>query len=128
MEALKRPPFKKNNGQVIIMFYAVSCCFFVLAAALFEFFFLDFSSISFFKRALNKALAKFCVILISSKSSVYGFSRSEIEEHMKDGIMNQGFSVSMSYNGLRLALMNKYNISRNTLKKYIEYIANKKCI
>ncbi len=47
---------------------------------------------------------------------------------MKDGIMNQGFSVSMSYNGLRLALMNKYNISRNTLKKYIEYIANKKCI
>ena len=65
---------------------------------------------------------------LSSKSSVYGFSRSEIEEHMKDGIMNQGFSVSMSYNGLRLALMNKYNISRNTLKKYIEYIANKKCI
>ena len=25
-------------------------------------------------------------------------------------------------------IMNKYNISRNTLKKYIEYIANKKCI
>ena len=24
--------------------------------------------------------------------------------------------------------MNKYNISRNTLKIYIEYIANKKCI
>nr|WP_294660783.1 hypothetical protein [uncultured Blautia sp.] len=34
----------------------------------------------------------------------YGFSRSEIESQMKDGIMNQGFSVSMSYNGLRLAL------------------------
>lgn len=34
----------------------------------------------------------------------YGFTKSEIEEQMKDGIMNQGFSVSMSYNGLRLAL------------------------
>lgn len=34
----------------------------------------------------------------------YGFSRSEIEEHMKDGIMNQGFSVGVAYNGLRLAL------------------------
>ena len=28
----------------------------------------------------------------------------------------------------QIDLMNKYNISRNTLKKYIEYIANKKCI
>ena len=34
----------------------------------------------------------------------YGFSRSEIEEHMKDGIMNQGFSVSVAYNGIRMAL------------------------
>lgn len=34
----------------------------------------------------------------------YGFSRSEIEEHMKDGIMNQGFSVSVAYNGIRLTL------------------------
>lgn len=28
----------------------------------------------------------------------------------------------------QIDLTNKYNISRNTLKKYIEYIANKKCI
>ena len=28
----------------------------------------------------------------------------------------------------QIDLMNKYNISRNTLKIYIEYIANKKCI
>ena len=28
----------------------------------------------------------------------------------------------------QIDFMNKYNISRNTLKKYIEYIANKKCI
>lgn len=34
----------------------------------------------------------------------YGFTRSEIEEQMKDGIMNHGFSVNTSYNGTRLAL------------------------
>lgn len=34
----------------------------------------------------------------------YGFSRSEIEEHMKDGIMNQGFSVNVAYNGIRMTL------------------------
>ena len=28
----------------------------------------------------------------------------------------------------QIDLINKYNISRTTLKKYIEYIANKKCI
>ena len=28
----------------------------------------------------------------------------------------------------QIDLMNKYNISRNTLKKYIEYIAKKNCI
>ena len=28
----------------------------------------------------------------------------------------------------QIDLMNKYNISRNKLNKYIEYIANKKCI
>ena len=44
---------------------------------------------------------------------------------MKDGIMNQGFSVSMSYNGLRLALMNKYNISRNTLKNILSILQTK---
>ena len=34
----------------------------------------------------------------------YGFSRSEIESQMKDGIMNQGFSVNVAYNGIRMAL------------------------
>lgn len=34
----------------------------------------------------------------------YGFTRSEIEEQMKDGIMNHGFSVNTCYNGTRLAL------------------------
>ena len=34
----------------------------------------------------------------------YGFSRSEIESQMKDGIMNQGFSVNVAYNGMRMAL------------------------
>lgn len=34
----------------------------------------------------------------------YGFSRSEIEEHMKDGIMNQGFSVKVAYDGIRMTL------------------------
>ena len=32
----------------------------------------------------------------------YGFTRSEIEEQIKDGIMNHGFSVNTSYNGTRL--------------------------
>lgn len=34
----------------------------------------------------------------------YGFTRSEIEEQMKDGIMNHGFSINTCYNGTRLAL------------------------
>ena len=34
----------------------------------------------------------------------YGFSRSEIEEQMKDGVMNQGFSVNVAYNGIRMTL------------------------
>ena len=34
----------------------------------------------------------------------YGFTRSEIGEQMKDGIMNQGFSVNVAYNGIRMAL------------------------
>lgn len=34
----------------------------------------------------------------------YGFTREEIEELLKDGIMNQGFSVNVAYNGIRMAL------------------------
>ena len=34
----------------------------------------------------------------------YGFAREEIEKLLKDGIMNQGFSVSVSYNGVRMVL------------------------
>ena len=33
----------------------------------------------------------------------YGFTREEIEELLKDGIMNQGFSVNVAYNGIRMA-------------------------
>ena len=34
----------------------------------------------------------------------YGFAREEIEKLLKDGIMNQGFSVSVAYNGVRMVL------------------------
>lgn len=34
----------------------------------------------------------------------YGFTREEIEKLLKDGIMNQGFSVNVAYNGIRMAL------------------------
>ena len=34
----------------------------------------------------------------------YGFAREEIEKLLKDGIMNQGFSVSVAYNGARMVL------------------------
>lgn len=34
----------------------------------------------------------------------YGFVREEIEKLLKDGIMNQGFSVSVAYNGVRMVL------------------------
>lgn len=34
----------------------------------------------------------------------YGFTREEIEKLLKDGIMNQGFSVSVAYNGVRMVL------------------------
>ena len=34
----------------------------------------------------------------------YGFAREEIEKLLKDGIMNQGFSVSVAYNRVRMVL------------------------
>ena len=34
----------------------------------------------------------------------YGFAREEIEKLLRDGIMNQGFSVSVAYNGVRMVL------------------------
>ena len=34
----------------------------------------------------------------------YGFAREEIEKLLKDGIMNQGFTVSVAYNGVRMVL------------------------
>ena len=34
----------------------------------------------------------------------YGFAREEIEKLLKDGIMNQGFSVSVAYNVVRMVL------------------------
>lgn len=34
----------------------------------------------------------------------YGFTRSELEAQMKDGVMEQGFSVNVAYNGIRMAL------------------------
>ena len=44
----------------------------------------------------------------------------ELEEDIKKFLSDRSIK--------QVDLMNKYNISRNTLKKYIEYIANKKCI
>ena len=34
----------------------------------------------------------------------YGFTKEVIEEQIKDGIMNQGFSVNVAYNGVRMVL------------------------
>ena len=53
-------------------------------------------------------------IKASSKKS--GRKEADIRKFLTDRSIKQ------------IDLMNKYNISRNTLKKYIEYIANKKCI
>ncbi len=39
-----------------------------------------------------------------SKYGKYGYDREFLSEQLKDGIMNQGFSVNMTYNGLRMVL------------------------
>jgi len=39
-----------------------------------------------------------------SKYGKYGFDREMLSRQLQDGIVNQGFSVNMAYNGLRMAL------------------------
>lgn len=39
-----------------------------------------------------------------SKYGKYGFDRELLSRQLQDGIVNQGFSVNMAYNGLRMAL------------------------
>lgn len=39
-----------------------------------------------------------------NKYGKYGFSKEMLSEQLQDGIVNQGFSVNMAYNGLRMAL------------------------
>lgn len=48
-----------------------------------------------FNEALNK---------LSNKYEKYGFSKEMLSEQLQDGVMNQGFSLNMTYNGLRMAL------------------------
>lgn len=48
-----------------------------------------------FQEALNK---------LYSKYGKYGFSKDFLAEQLKSGIMEQGFSVNVSYNGLRMIL------------------------
>lgn len=39
-----------------------------------------------------------------SKYRKYGFDRELLSRQLQDGVMNQGFSLNMTYNGLRMAL------------------------
>ena len=48
-----------------------------------------------FQEALNK---------LYSKYGKYGFSKDFLAEQLRSGIMEQGFSVNVSYNGLRMVL------------------------
>lgn len=48
-----------------------------------------------FSEALNKLVNKY---------GKYGFSKEMLSEQLQDGVMNQGFSLNMTYNGLRMAL------------------------
>lgn len=41
---------------------------------------------------------------LSSKYGKYGFDRELLSRQLQDGIVNQGFSVNMAYNGLRMVL------------------------
>ena len=58
----------------------------------------------FQKERIDKMTFKTAVDNLVRTYEKYGFSRSEIESQMKDGIMNQGFSVNVAYNGIRMAL------------------------
>lgn len=48
-----------------------------------------------FDEALNKLVNKY---------GKCGFSKEMLSEQLQDGVMNQGFSVNMAYNGLRMTL------------------------
>lgn len=48
-----------------------------------------------FNEALNRLVNKY---------GKYGFSKEMLSEQLQDGVMNQGFSLNMTYNGLRMAL------------------------
>lgn len=48
-----------------------------------------------FNEALNRLVNKY---------GKYGFSKELLLEQLQDGVMNQGFSLNMTYNGLRMAL------------------------
>lgn len=48
-----------------------------------------------FDEALNRLVNKY---------GKYGFSKEMLSEQLQDGVMNQGFSLNMTYNGLRMAL------------------------
>lgn len=39
-----------------------------------------------------------------NKYGKHGFSKEMLSEQLQDGVMNQGFSLNMTYNGLRMAL------------------------
>ena len=64
----------------------------------------------------------------NSKSSLDSFSRMEEKANKMLDEANAMAELNSMPSDEIDDLMNKYNISRNTLKKYIEYIANKKCI
>lgn len=48
-----------------------------------------------FDEALNRLVNKY---------GKYGFDRELLSLQLQDGVMNQGFSLNMTYNGLRMAL------------------------
>ena len=48
-----------------------------------------------FDEALNRLVNKY---------GKHGFSKEMLSEQLQDGVMNQGFTLNMTYNGLRMAL------------------------
>lgn len=39
-----------------------------------------------------------------SKYEIYGYDRKFLSDQLKDGVLNEGFSVNVAYNGLRMVL------------------------
>ncbi len=39
-----------------------------------------------------------------SKYEIYGFDRKFLSDQLKNGVLNEGFSVNVAYNGLRMVL------------------------